>query len=89
MAIIRLETEIIALIQGNEQVEQLETGQQGLDYFKRNTIYAEKGGQKGDCGTIAAYNGGTQLLIMATKYIYTNPIGRPDCSLCTGRKRLF
>ncbi len=53
------ETEIIALIQGNEQVEQLETGQQGLIILKETPFYAEKGGQKGDCGTIAAYNGTT------------------------------
>jgi len=51
------QTEIIALIQGHEEVEQLETGQQGLIILKETPFYAEKGGQKGDCGTITASNG--------------------------------
>jgi len=50
------ETEIIALIQKNEQVKQLKTGQQGLMILKETPFYAEKGGQKGDCGTITASN---------------------------------
>ncbi|MFW6134939.1 MAG: alanine--tRNA ligase [Elusimicrobiota bacterium] len=51
------QTEIITLIQGHEEVEQLETGQQGLIILKETPFYAEKGGQKGDCGTITASNG--------------------------------
>jgi alanyl-tRNA synthetase len=48
------DTEIVALIQANKQVDQLIAGQKGLIILKETPFYAEKGGQKGDCGKIVS-----------------------------------
>ena len=50
-------TEIIGLIQDQKLIDQLNVGQQGLVILKKTPFYAEKGGQKGDCGTIVSSNG--------------------------------
>ena len=50
------QTEIVALIHGQEQVEKLDAGQKGIIILKETPFYAEKGGQKGDCGTIFSSN---------------------------------
>ncbi|MDD4363695.1 MAG: alanine--tRNA ligase, partial [Atribacterota bacterium] len=48
------QTEIIAIIKQGEQVTQLDSGQKGLIILKETPFYAEKGGQKGDCGVITS-----------------------------------
>ncbi|MDD3656926.1 MAG: alanine--tRNA ligase [Atribacterota bacterium] len=45
-------TRIITLLNDSEQVEQLTTGEQGMIILEETPFYAEKGGQKGDTGTI-------------------------------------
>ncbi len=50
------DTEIITLIQNHTQVEQLDAGQEGLIILRETPFYAEKGGQKGDCGKIVSSN---------------------------------
>ena len=45
-------TKIIALLNGSEKVEELTSGEQGMIILQETPFYAEKGGQKGDTGTI-------------------------------------
>ena len=53
---ISLQTDIIEILQDNKTVNSLISGQQGQVILKETPFYAEKGGQKGDCGTISAIN---------------------------------
>ncbi len=45
-------TRIIALLKGSEPVEQLSSAEEGIIILEETPFYAEKGGQKGDTGTI-------------------------------------
>ncbi|MBN2244875.1 MAG: alanine--tRNA ligase, partial [Candidatus Aminicenantes bacterium] len=65
-------TEVLALIRGTEEVPVLSQGEKGIMILKETPFYAEKGGQKGDTGTITYASNGNSA--MARVYDTQTPL---------------
>ncbi len=57
-------TEVAALVKGEEQVDKLSEGEEGLIVLKDTPFYAESGGQVGDVGSLS--NSGVQVRVLDT-----------------------
>lgn len=58
------QTEVAALVKGEEQVDKLSEGEEGLIVLKDTPFYAESGGQVGDVGSLS--NSGVQIKVLDT-----------------------
>ena len=56
--------EVAALVKGEEQVDKLSEGEEGLIVLKDTPFYAESGGQVGDVGSLS--NSGVQVKVLDT-----------------------
>ena len=65
------QTKIVAIISENKQIKQIDEGQKGMIILEETPFYAEKGGQKGDCGKISSSNG---ILSLAQVYDTQSPL---------------
>jgi len=67
---------ILALYHGNQPVEQLDAGMQGIVVLDKSAFYAEGGGQIGDRGEISAIGGvGALFDVIDTQKIQANVFG--------------
>lgn len=58
------QTEVAALVKGEEQVDKLSEGEEGLIVLKDTPFYAESGGQVGDVGSLSS--SGVQIKVLDT-----------------------
>ncbi len=56
------ESEIVALVSANEEVEAIGAGEEGIIIVKESPFYAEMGGQAGDKGKITTKNGKAKVV---------------------------